>query len=281
MKIGIVGVGVVGGAVKYGMEKLGHDVSVHDIALDTELKDVLDTKVCFICVPTNELEDGSCDTSIVESVIDSLVDIRYMGVVVIKSTVVPGATERIKEKYLWSISDRLMGDKRKVSFFYELCFVPEFLRERCAVSDFTENHNVCIIGCDSDEVFELIKKAHGKYPQEFFKMTATEAELSKYFSNVANALRIVFANGFYDICQKLGADYTKIKDAVVQRPTLTDVYLDCNNNFRGFAGVCLPKDTAALANLADYLGVPGKIFRTIVEDNKLYNPTVYEKMRLK
>ena len=74
-------------------------------------------------------------------------------------------------------------------------------------------------------------------------------------------------------------DYSVIKNAIAQRPTLTDLYLDCNKNFRGFAGVCLPKDTAAFAKLAEDLGVDAQIFRTIVEDNKLYEATVMDGMR--
>ena len=265
MKIGIVGVGVVGGAVKYGMEKLGHDVRVHDIALNTQLEDVLDTELCFICVPTPEKEDGSCHTSVVESVLEGLWKLSYFGVVCVKSTVSPGFTQVMLERYLLT---------------FETAFVPEFLRERCAIADFTENHDVCVIGTDSDDVFELVKQAHGKYPQKFVRMTPTEAELAKYFSNVFNAMRVTFANGFYEVCQRLGARYSTIKDAVVQRPTILDLYLDCNEKFRGFGGVCLPKDTAAFAKLADDLGVDARLFRTIVEDNKLYNTTVYEHMRL-
>lgn len=283
MKVGIVGSeGIVGSAVKYGMEKLGHEVSIHDIVLDTSIDDVLDTELCFICVPTPENQDGSCDSSIVEDVVDKLIcgfqgdgygnqrgwRRPYKGLVVIKSTVLPGTTERIRGYH------DVNWDRAR------LCFVPEFLRERCAISDFTENHDVCVIGCNSDSEFELIKRAHGKYPKQFVKMTPTEAELTKYFSNVFNAMRVVFANGFYEVCQKLGADYATVKNAVVQRPTMLDLYLDCNEKFRGFAGVCLPKDTAAFAKLAENLDIDAGIFRVIVEDNKLYQPTVSEGMRI-
>lgn len=289
MIVGVVGVGVVGGAVKYGMEKLGHEVRVHDIALDTRLGDVMDAEVCFICVPTNQKEDGSCDISIVDEIINSLTLWEYRGIIVIKSTVTPGTTEKLYEKYHDRYSNR---HGEAPSSEMRIAFVPEFLRERCAVSDFTESHDVCVIGVKdsygpyntygrdySDVVYETIVEAHGKYPQKFVRMNLTEAELSKYFSNVYNALRVTFANGFYELCEKLGADYSAIKNAIVERPTLVDMYLDCNDNFRGFGGVCLPKDTSALAKLAKDLGIEAQIFQTIVDDNKLYNTTVFDKMR--
>ncbi len=294
MKIGIVGIGVVGGAVKYGMEKLGHDVKVHDLLLDTQLSDLVDCRVVYICVPTPEHDDGSCDTSIVEDIVGSLIHLyAFQGTIAIKSTVVPGTTERFIEQYteLKSIPlpmdnfgpHTLMGPAEMVvkQIKPKICFVPEFLRERHAISDFTENHDVCVIGTHNPDCFRDIKNSHGHYPDEVVCMTPTEAELSKYFSNVFNAMRVIFANGFYEVCKSLGADYTKIKNAVVKRPTMKNIYLDCNEKFRGYAGVCLPKDTAAFARLAEDLGVDAQIFRTIVEDNDLYVPTVFEDMRLK
>lgn len=278
MRIGIVGVGVVGGAVKDGLERLGHEVFVHDKKLDTSIVDVLKTDVCFICVPTPEKEDGSCDTRIVEGIVLLLSSHHYRGVVAIKSTVTPGTTERITKRVIQASFDE-QNDGEFIPL--NICFVPEFLREKSAFYDFTEGHDVCVIGTDCDNTFKKIKEAHGDYPQKFIKLSPTEAELCKYFSNVYNALRVTFANGFYDVCKKLGANYTAVKNAMANRPTLLDMYLDCNENFRGFAGVCLPKDTAAFSKLAESLGVEAQIFSTIVSDNKLYKPTVFEGMRLR
>ena len=76
MNIGIIGDGVVGSAINFGFQRLGHDVFVHDIRYETSIKDVLNTEVCYICVPTPSKEDGSCNTSIVESVIDELINMN-------------------------------------------------------------------------------------------------------------------------------------------------------------------------------------------------------------
>ena len=67
--VGVIGIGIVGEAVKYGMEKLGHQVIPHDIRYDTKIEDVLDTDVCFVCVPTPSKDNLQCDTSIVEDVV--------------------------------------------------------------------------------------------------------------------------------------------------------------------------------------------------------------------
>jgi UDPglucose 6-dehydrogenase len=157
--------------------------------------------------------------------------------------------------------------------------VPEFLRERAAISDFTDNHDICIIGTDDAEVYEKVKESHGYFPQKFIQLSPTEAEISKYFNNVYNATLITFANAFYELCQVKGADYTKIKSAMVQREHISNKYLDCNENLRGFGGMCLPKDTSAISALMKDIGLPITLFEAVVNDNKNYETTVFEGMR--
>ena len=99
MNIGVVGLGIVGSAVKVGFEELGNDVFGHDLTLDTNLRDVLDTDICYICVPTPPSENGSCDVSIVESVVRDLSALNYNGLVIIKSTVELGTSGRLSSKY--------------------------------------------------------------------------------------------------------------------------------------------------------------------------------------
>jgi hypothetical protein len=72
MKIGVIGVGAVGSACKKGFELLSHEVKVHDPKFNTKIEDVIDTEIVYICVPTPEAEDGSCDLSIVKSSIKEL-----------------------------------------------------------------------------------------------------------------------------------------------------------------------------------------------------------------
>ncbi len=263
MKIGIAGVGVIGSACKYGFEKLGHKISVHDPKLNTKVEDILDSKIIYVCVPTPSSEDGSCDTSIVRSVVDELMSKNYTGIIAIKSTVEPGTTESLINEY--------SNDN--------ICFVPEFLRERCALVDFTENHEVLAVGTNRQEVYETIVESHGKYPKQFAKISPTEAELLKYYSNVFNALRIIFANEMYEICKALNADYTKVKDTFVMRGTAKDIYMDVNESFRGYGGVCLPKDTKAIDALVKKLGLDLNLFETIDKENNKFMTTVFSGMR--
>lgn len=264
MTIGIIGVGVVGGAVQHGLERIGHHVKVFDTALPhTSLKDVLGTELVFICVPTPSLPNGMCDTHRVEQVVRSLAESLYAGLVAIKSTVTPGTTDMLAKRYP----------------HLRVAFCPEFLRERAAAVDFVENHDVCIAGVSEIADAALLQRAHGDLPQHFASMKPVEAELAKYFSNVFNALRIVFANEFYEVCKTLDASYDTIKSAMVKRTTISDVYLDCNERFRGFGGMCLPKDTAAFAAFTRALGLELDLFQVIVDENKRFATTVPPGMR--
>ena len=123
----------------------------------------------------------------------------HCGVVAIKSTVTPGTSEKLSRQY---------PD-------LQICFVPEFLRERCAMVDFIENHDLCVIGTDSKDVFDKVKKAHGHYPKNFRMLERTEAEMVKYYNNIYNATLIILANSFYEICENMGISYTKIKNSLV------------------------------------------------------------------
>ena len=263
MKIGIVGSkGVVGGACFFGFSKLGHEMREHDLVLGSKLEDVLDSDLCFVCVPTPSTEDGACDTSIVEKTVKDLSRMGYNGVVAIKSTVTPGTTEKLRE-----------------SVNLELCFVPEFLRERCAITDFVEMHDLLAIGTKNERAFELIKEAHGNFPQHIVQLSPTEAEFLKYYSNCFNAMKIIFANEFFEICKNLGADYKKVKDAYVKRGMAKDVYLDVNDNWRGYAGMCLPKDVNAMKSLVSELGLDLDLFKFLDNENQKFEPTVPKGMR--
>lgn len=253
---------MVGSTVRHGLSRIGHEINIFDIKLPhTSLSDVMSSELVFVSVPTPKNPDGSCNTSIVEKVVAELAGANYKGLVTIKSTVEPGTTDKLQAQYP----------------SLHLAFCPEFLREKATYTDFVEQHDVCVIGAYRDEDFELVKKAHGSLPHQFAQVTPLEAEFCKYFLNVFNALRIVYANQFYDVTKAAGADYQKIREAITKHRVVPPVYLDCNENFRGFGGSCLPKDTSAFAHYAKkMLGDTENLslFDGIVEINKRYKPTV-------
>ena len=255
MKVGIIGRGTVGGAVYEGLEYLGHSMSFYDPAwAGSTMADVADTDVVFVSVPTDQLPNGDCDVSIVERVIEQLDQIHYRGLIAIKSTVIPGTTERLS-RYFPAL---------------RICNVPEFLRAKTALADFIHNHDVLIIGSHREEDHDLIRRVHGPYPRQVVCVTPTEAEVVKYFNNVHHAMQVTFANITYEVCERLGANYMNVYNAITRRDCINKAYLMANKNTRAYGGHCLPKDTAAWNNLLAKLDIDVDLIQSVINDNERF-----------
>ena len=263
MKTGIVGLGVVGTANRVGFEQLGHTVKIHDIKFNTNIKDVIDTEIICICVPTPSASNGSCNTSIVKSVIVDLDTLNYQGVIAIRSSTVPGFTQSMIDQYP----------------HLKICFVPEFIRERHAIEDFTLDHKILVVGTQDKDVYDTVVKAHGHYPWYVKQLKPTEAEICKYYMNIYAATRIVYSNIVYEVAQKFDCDYTALKDAYVKTGRHADMYLDVDPTMRGYGGACLPKDTKAWNQLLQDLGLDYKFFEAVIDDNKKFKTTIFPGMR--
>lgn len=263
MNIGIIGLGVVGKACRAGFERCGYTVSVHDIALHTDISVVQHTEICYICVPTPSKQDGSCDTSIVDSVAEQLVNANYEGIIAIKSTIAPGHTKRLNQRYH---TDRFV-------------FVPEFLKERSAEYDFIFDQKLLLVGTENINYYHAVVRSHGDLPKNRMRVTPTEAELMKYYHNTFNATRIVFANVLFELCENIGADYTTVKEAFLTNNNMPDEYLDVSKDLRGYGGACLPKDVRAMQGLCESLGLPYEFFAALDKQNSMFETTVFKGMR--
>lgn len=263
MIVGIIGLGVVGNANKVGFETLGHTVLEHDIKFNTTIRDLFDTDIIFLCLPTPSKESGECDTSIIESTINELNNLNYKGIIAIRSTVVPGFTQHMMDHF------------KNLT----ICFVPEFLRERCATKDFINNHKLLCVGTYDTWVYDTVVGVHGHLPKHVKQLTPTEAEMLKYFNNVYASLRITFANVMYEVCKKLDCDYNMIKNTYLKTEKTSGWYLDVSENLRGFGGMCLPKDTKALKLLIEELDLDLDLIDSIDSDNSKFKKTVFNGMR--
>ena len=255
MEIGIIGLGAVGTAIKKGFEYLDHNVSFYDIKIpESKIEDTLNSEIIYITVGTPTGKNDECDLTAVNSVIKQLNGLKYDGLIALKSTIEPGTTSRLMEEYP----------------NLKLCFVPEFLRERCAYEDFVYNNNILVVGTDSDEYYNLIVKSHGRLPMHKVKVQIIDAELMKYFSNTYKAMRITFANSFYKVAEHFGANYDAIKDAFLFHGVGEGHYLNVNKDFGGYGGMCLPKDTKAMKVLCNKYDINVDVFRFIDEENNKF-----------
>ena len=255
--LGFIGLGNVGKAI-YDVFFEIEQCCVYDIKIEgSRIEDVLGSDIVFLCLPTLPCETTACDLSIIDDVMEQLHMHNYNGIICIKSTVIPETTANYIEKY---------NNPR-------ICFCPEFLRERYAYSDFKYKNPICIIGTVSEEVFEKVKNIHSMC-DEFRMVLPSEAEITKYFQNVYNTQKILFANAFYEICKKKNIVYNNIIRNLEVRGDIDSSYLLCDENLRGPSGSCLVKDTLAFHEYVKKQHMKPEIFNAIIHDMELYPKTM-------
>lgn len=261
LKVGIIGLGVVGNAIKNAFEEV-HEVFVHDIAIGTTLEDV--TKNCdvaYICVPTpTDNETGRCDLSIVKSVLESLPNGFS---VVIKSTVEPGSTQIFHDEFA----------------ALRVACSPEYLREDYAQEDF-KNQDILVVGTHHDDLAALVLKQHEMAGVlgggQFFHVSPTEAEITKYAMNCFYSMKVVFGNQLQRLSGKLGANWSSVKEVITyqRKRGINDSHLEEIPGKMGFDGSCLPKDAVALTSLMAGLGIDSSLFKGVLEDNEYLSEMV-------
>ena len=257
-KIGIIGLGFVGGAIKESMAHREYEIKL--VLVDPakgETGTYADLKDCdgvFVCVPTPQDSDGTCDTRPLESVLSQLKAINYHGVIISKCTAPPSTYEKLNEE------------------FPNLVHAPEFLTAANAVMDY-QRGSFAIIGGrvkaylkEAERVIRLGQEGLGDNVQF---CSIGEASLAKYTINTFLATKVVFMNELHGIAVASGLSYETIMSMVKmdKRIGASHMQVPGPDSAFGFGGACFPKDTSALLKYAESLNITPMVLEAAVKKN--------------
>ena len=263
MKVGIVGQGFVGSAIREGLSKF-HSVMTYDVdhsrSMAVSLSQVVDnSEIIFVCLPTPMKKTGQCDIRILEDSISEINSIagsssKNKKVVVIKSTVPPGTTDMLNEKY----------ENIKI------VFSPEFLTEANSYDDFKNQTRIIIGGDGAKKVKQMFRKPFPDIPIVVTK--SNTAEMVKYFINCFLSSKVTFANQMYDVCNRLDIDYDKVTEYALLDKRIGGSHLAVPgpDGDRGYGGHCFPKDMAAMIYAAKEVDVDTSLLESVMNSNNKY-----------
>jgi len=261
--IAIVGYGVVGqavGAVLAAKVK-GSKVSAFDprqqprsagpVRVTSSFKvAVKEADFVFLCVPSHLKGQGIDGKGWKRLAAQIVKHARPDGIIVIKSTLVPGDVAKLEEL-----------TRRKVV----VC--PEFMAEGTAERDILNPHRVLIGGSDKASVDSVIRLYRHWVPMaRILRMDAWSAQLTKLFANAMLAQRVSSINSMAALCEHGGGDVRAVAWAAGMDPRIGSMYLQPSV---GFGGSCLEKDLRLLGALAECMGLPGvaRYWRSVISQN--------------
>jgi len=261
-RVGIVGMGFVGSAIAAAMDHGFGGITAIDPAkgYNNTYKDLLDCDGVFVCVPSPQDADGTCDTSILEDVLANLAKLYYQGVVISKCTAPPDAYEQLNILYP------------------NLVHAPEFLTAANAKADYANGRFAMIggrVGVYQREAERLIRIGQQSLGENVVHCTIGEASLAKYAINSFMSTKVVFMNEVYQLAQAMNLNYDNIAGMIRMDHRIGSSHLQVpgpDGNF-GFGGACFPKDTSAMLKFAEQHNVALNILDAAVKKNTLLRLT--------
>lgn len=238
-KIGIIGYGTVG-KTTHRVFFPDEQVRIYDIKTDSNIEDLYDCDIIFICISTNDQKD----LREIETIVSIFSKNNPTVEIIIRSTITPGFFKTLKGN---------------------LTYFPEFLRERVAVKD-AETADIMYYATSLEMSF--LENYH-KFEKKVKRIGFTELEILKLMSNNYRAMKVVFANHFYDLCKRNDADYDLLLKYFYSTRN-GQSYMEVGDDLRGYGGKCLPKDI----DFAIDIFSDTDLFRAIKNDNKKWKITV-------
>lgn len=240
-------------------ELIKRNVKEGRLFFSTDIKEAIRNSLfIFICVGTPPKADGSADLSAIWQVAEEIGEnLNGYKIVVTKSTVPVGTTERVRE---------IVAEHTNEQF--DVGSNPEFLKEGAAVDDFMKPDRI-VIGTDDPRVKEFMKELYSPFVRTgkpVLTMDIRSSELTKYAANAMLAIRISFMNEMANLCDKIEADINAVRIGMGSDPRIGPSFLFPGV---GYGGSCFPKDVRAIIEVAREVGYEMKILPKVEEVNNI------------
>ena len=256
MKIGIIGMGHVGNITRELIIK-NCEISEYDKKDNNpfDYNKFVGCEYIIVCVDTPCDSCGDADLSNVEDVFKL---IHKMSIpIVLRSTVSPGTTELLQNKYKIPIA-----------------FWPEYIGETSFLIDTWErlSHEqpFVILGTNNlvfDKFIDFLALIYGPMCK-FLTISPTAAEIVKYMENAYFAVKVTFVNEFREICEAFNVRWQDVREGWLLDPRIERDHSDAFANNRGFAGKCLPKDLSAIIQAVRKKGISPTLLEDTMYSNK-------------
>ncbi|MFP5111885.1 UDP-glucose 6-dehydrogenase TuaD [Bacillaceae bacterium C204] len=231
-------------------------------------QEIQDAEVIFIAVGTPMTSSGKADLTYIKQVAKSIGEnLNGYKVVVTKSTVPVGTGKLIES---------VIRESSHGKHPFDVVSNPEFLREGTAIKD-TMNMERAVIGTTSEKAFQIIAEIHQPFTANIVKASLETAEIIKYAANAFLATKISFINDIANICERVGADVTKVSAGIGLDSRIGNKFLQAGV---GFGGSCFPKDTAALLHIAEECRYDFKLIKAVIETNEGQRVQLVKKLLL-
>ncbi len=220
---------------------------------------IRDARAVFIAVGTPPLPDGRADLSFVRQVAESIGDnLNGYKVIVTKSTVPVGTGQMVER----AVREHSGGDQE-----FAVVSNPEFLREGSAIEDFLRPDRV-VIGARTQRAIDVMLDIYAPLKAAgvpFVVANVESAEMIKYASNGFLATKITFINEVAELCERVGADVDVVARGMGLDNRIGPRFLHPGP---GYGGSCFPKDTRAVAQIAEEHGMKFEIIEAVLSANE-------------
>lgn len=252
-----------------GLEEMVHrNMKQSNLSFTTSVEEgTKASDIIFIAVGTPQKPNGEADLTSVEGVSRRIAKAMAEYKLIVEKSTVPVKTGSSIKRTIY------LSNLHKVDF--DVASNPEFLREGSAIEDFMKPDRI-VIGVETERAADILVELYRSLNAPIMITSIETAELIKHASNSFLALKISYINAIANICERVGADVTKVAEGMGYDRRIGREFLDAG---AGYGGYCFPKDLSAFIKVAEEVGYDFELLKVIQRINNFQRQQIVEKAK--